>query len=104
MKNLIYVKAWRGELNFGSAFWVVQIISPVVLLILAALIFKNEDAMGLIMGPYSVYSFICIIRCAKTYKKSASSTMSSVYVFVAIIWSLLFAISMVGSFVEYLLS
>ena len=104
MNNFIYIKAWRGELSFGLSFWVVQIITSLVLLFIAAFIFDSVDAMTLIMAPYSIYAFICVMRCAKRYKNTSSSSMSSVFVVIAYIWSLLFAISMVTAFIEFLLS
>ncbi len=104
IKNLIYVKAWRGELSFALAFWVVQVLTSFVLLVLSGELFASEDVVFMILAPYGLYSFICIMRCAKTYKKKSLSTYSTFFIVIAYIWSLFFLISMAGVLVESLLA
>ena len=86
MKNNIYVRAWLGELSLPIAFWVVQFITTTVLIFIAAMIF-NEDHIVPVMAPYTIYALICVIRCARKYRKESKSKFKIFNSIIALLWS-----------------
>ena len=86
MKNNIYVRAWLGELSLPIAFWIVQFLTTAVLMIIAAMI-VNENHIIAIMAPYTIYALICVIRCARKYRKESKSKLKIFNSIIALLWS-----------------
>ena len=87
MKNTIYNKAFQGELSLPVAFWVVQFLTTAVLAFVSFCIVNPERNFIALVAPYSVYAWVCIIRCSRKYRIESKSKFKDFYSFIAVIWS-----------------
>lgn len=74
MSNL-FVRAWKGEASLAAAFWLIYFLFGIILAIIVAIIFKvsihdyqyqnYSRLIAAICFPYTLYSIVCVWRCAK---------------------------------------
>lgn len=75
----LFERSWKGEASLAAAFWLVYFIGSIVIGIILAIIFSffipnfsSPEVVGYyshvikaIMFPYTLFSAICVWRCAK---------------------------------------
>ena len=87
MKNNIFSRAWRGELSFNLALWIVQFITTIVLLFISEIIFHDELSVA-IVTPYTIYALICVWRCSREYNEVGTSSEMCCYIFFGRLWAI----------------
>lgn len=75
----LFERSWKGEASLAAAFWLVYFLGSIVIAIILSIIFsytvvdfRNPEMMPYystvikaIMFPYTLFSAICVWRCAK---------------------------------------
>ena len=101
MKNIIYIKAWRGELSFAKAFWIVQFLTTLAMLIFVEFLFNN-DLGFIVQALYTIYALICVWRCRRKYRLESMSKDIDANIFYALTWSVICVILTVYTAYEVL--
>lgn len=75
----LFERSWKGEASLAAAFWVVYFICSIIIGFLIALVFamtvpnfstpevygQYTNVIKAILFPYTLFSAICVWRCAK---------------------------------------
>lgn len=75
----LFIRGWKGEASLAAAFWLIYFLGSIVIGILLTLLFSffipsfsSPEVIGqysyiikAIMFPYTLFSAICVWRCAK---------------------------------------
>lgn len=71
----LFVRSWKGEASLAAAFWLVYFVFGIVIAIIITLIFslvlpdfsytKYHNQIMSIQFPYTLFSAICVWRCAR---------------------------------------
>ena len=101
MKNNIYIRAWRGELSLPIAFWVVQFLTTIVLIIIFAEILREPIGLPA-TALYAIYAAICVWRCSKKYKKESKSKFKGFNIVMALLWSCLCILFLIITNIAYI--
>ena len=99
MKNIIYIKAWMGELSFPIAFWVVQFITSPVLFFILVLILPPFIALT-VTSIYVLYAAVCVNRCSKKYRKESKSKHKNLFSYSGQLWAILCAFVVILHFID----
>lgn len=75
----LFERSWKGEASLAAAFWLVYFLGSIVIAIILSIIFSftvadfrtpemmpyYSNVIKAIMFPYTLFSAICVWRCAK---------------------------------------
>ncbi len=75
----LFVRAWKGKASLAAAFWLVHVVFGIIIAIIISIICsffianfftpdvysQYSDLVMTIYFPYTLYSAICVWRCAK---------------------------------------
>src|SRR5262245_41681580 len=79
----LFEQSWKGEASLGKAFWLVYVLIGIIIQLIILGIFaffvpnfltpevyvKYQDLLVTIFFPYTLFSAICVWRCAKNSSK-----------------------------------
>lgn len=71
----LFVRGWKGQASLAAAFWLVYVLFGIIIALIITLIFSlvvpdfnyqlYQDKIMAIQFPYTLFSAICVWRCAK---------------------------------------
>jgi hypothetical protein len=89
----LYKDAWAGKASLAKSFWLVYVVTAIVINIVLAIIFHFLGAPGnfvarLIPSLYAVFSFVCVWKCGNN-SSTAWKIISRIWMILVLIGTVL---------------